>query len=1499
MADKIISIKLILDKEKEFKNSLQQIGSDMKLLTAKAKKLQAQYAEEANTYDALAAKSKNLGAQYKELTKKLETLNEALENQRELKRHYEARTESLAKKAEEAAEAYKNAAEKTDKLKDAMREAKNAVNQNAQNIEKAELRAKTYARQIIETETAQILLGREIDKTSKYLQEAATSADGTAYSIDKYGKEVKDAAEDTKSFANAADLLAQAIVASGAVEGAEKLRDAIVDTAKASIEYESAFAGVRKTVDGTAEELAAISDGIKGMATEIPIATTELAGIAEAAGQLGIETGSILGFTEVMAQLGVTTNLSANEAATALAKFANITKMSESEYSNLGSSIVALGNNFATTEVDIVAMATRLASTGEVVGLTEPQILAVATALSSVGIEAEAGGSAFSKLLKTIEMAVESGSKSVEDYARIAGKSVEEFSAAWREDAVSALSDFIDGLGRLEGSGTSAITLLNDLGLNEVRLSNAVLALASSEGILTEALDLSNSAWAENTALAEEAAIRFETTESKLQILNNTFSNLKITVGDELLDKFGGAIDGLTDLTQAADEYVKKNPDVVAGITAVAAGLGSLAVAGTVIPLISTLWGLLVANPVGLAATAIIGLITALVTFAATATDTNETLDELQQKYEKAAEKSEKLAEANKKLAESFSESMAGVDEENEKLSEAVDTLESLSKKNELTITEQRQLDGAIKTLNSSIPGLSLDFRNLGSDIDSVVESLRTMIKVMNMQFKAEAIDMNIQAIESANKNLVASQTSTNELLKQAQEERASIYKELQEKEEGKNFWNTTIGEKLEIEGLKNDLAEADKLIIQYKTDLAHLNSQIEENYYSIDLKQNEYDNIISEIDKLTNEYEDALGDLGITTKDTGEAVANAFDEFMSSIGESGKKSASALADYGKAFKAGFSVPFLTAINETASNSDEVLGAMMARYRELVSTYGEGSEEVKAFVTGVNTTFAESAGAEDALVEGLKEYGIVVEETGKKAVTSTKATKEAIDEAGKAIIEHASTVKSNLEALTKEYDSAYKSARSSLGGIGGLFGEVAFKTDKSISDMISGLDSQANYFTGYMLNLQRASQIGIDEGLVAALADGSDESAGYLQKIIDEFNKVAVKYGENSEEAEAFVTDFNTKFEATSKAKDALAATMAGIQTNFEERAGDILAQADDLITELSGYSGNAYDEVSKAVSETLTDIADGFTKFQVAAQEKSQGIIDAANYIKTGINTTLEVLPEEMKVAGQNVSLGLSEGILDKAGVLEDAVRRLAKEAIIGAAKDELGIHSPSEEGREIGEFYDEGIAQGIERNESTVISANLKMISDLESASQSAAAAAGTALGNTMAKSMAAALQAGQALRQQVESGKLIVDGKVVQTAASVGIPSLTGQAAIDFNNEMKEFHNLPSDWSNQDIVDWLNGGGFHGSTSSSTQAAIDSALKNENSGKVSLTQTTNKAWHDSYVAQLNANKSKSSGSSGGATVVVNQEIHSQLTPYQLQTMSEKGVQNALQKI
>ncbi len=175
---------------------------------------------------------------------------------------------------------------------------------------------------------------------------------------------------------------------------------------KTGIEFESAFAGVKKTVDATDEQLEVLKAGILDMSERMPESAAGIAAVAELAGQLGIETDAILGFTETMINLGESTNLAADEAASSLAKFANITGMSAENYENLGSAIVALGNNFATTEADIVEMSTRLASAGSVVGLTEPEILAISTALSSVGIEAEAGGSAISTLLKSMEQAV-------------------------------------------------------------------------------------------------------------------------------------------------------------------------------------------------------------------------------------------------------------------------------------------------------------------------------------------------------------------------------------------------------------------------------------------------------------------------------------------------------------------------------------------------------------------------------------------------------------------------------------------------------------------------------------------------------------------------------------------------------------------------------------------------------------------------------------------------------------------------------------------------------------------------------------------------------------------------------------------------------------------------------------------------------------------------------------------------------------------------------------
>ena len=248
---------------------------------------------------------------------------------------------------------------------------------------------------------------------------------------------------------------------------------------KSAMSWESAFAGVKKTndevVDSTGNVVYSYADlenGLRGLAAQLPASHQEIAGVAEAAGQLGIKSQDVVSFTKTMIDMGESTNLSAEDAASAIAKIANITGLTSDEYQRFGSSVVALGNNFATTESDIVSMANRLAASGTLAGLTNQEILGLATAMSSVGIEAEAGGTAMTQTLAAIESAVAAGGEDLQKFATVAGESAQEFADKWKNHPIEAIQDFIRGLGKLDEKGESATMVLDDMQLSGVRQSN-------------------------------------------------------------------------------------------------------------------------------------------------------------------------------------------------------------------------------------------------------------------------------------------------------------------------------------------------------------------------------------------------------------------------------------------------------------------------------------------------------------------------------------------------------------------------------------------------------------------------------------------------------------------------------------------------------------------------------------------------------------------------------------------------------------------------------------------------------------------------------------------------------------------------------------------------------------------------------------------------------------------------------------------------------------------
>ena len=318
-----------------------------------------------------------------------------------------------------------------------------------------------------------------------------------------------------------------------------------------SIAFESAFAKVKKTVIGTEEQLKKLERGILEMSTVMPTSAKEIAEVAASAGQLGIETENVLGFTKAMIQLGETSNMSADEAADALARFSNITGMSQKDFDRLGSTVVALGNSLATTEREVVDMGLGLAGAGRQIGMTEPEILAFAGSLSSVGIEAERGGSAFSRLMMNMKLATVNGGQSLNDFASIAGMTASQFKDQFEKDASGAIIKFIQGLAGLEGTGTSAIEVLEKMGITEIRMRDSILRATGASEMFTKALALGRKEWEQNNAMQKKTAEFYKTTEAQLKMLRNQVSLTGKEIGDTLTPSLVVAAETLRDVVKA------------------------------------------------------------------------------------------------------------------------------------------------------------------------------------------------------------------------------------------------------------------------------------------------------------------------------------------------------------------------------------------------------------------------------------------------------------------------------------------------------------------------------------------------------------------------------------------------------------------------------------------------------------------------------------------------------------------------------------------------------------------------------------------------------------------------------------------------------------------------------------------------------------------------------------------------------------------------------------
>ena len=702
--------------------------------------------------------------------------------------------------------------------------------------------------------------------------------------------ELGDTADSAESFGSratqAVDAVSSVLAAAGISAALKEIKEGFDECVQASMDFESAITGVAKTTDLTDEELADMSDAIKAMSTEIPASTTEIAAVAEAAGQLGIQKDALLDFTRVMTMLGTATNMTAEDAATALARFANITGMSADNYDRLGAVIVDLGNNFATTESEITQMGTRLASGGKLAGLTEPQIMALAAAMSSVGIEAEAGGTAMTQTLNAIEKAVATGEDSLQSFADVAGMSADSFAEMWNTDALGALTAFIRGLGNLDEQGESAVLVLEDLGLTGIRQGNMLKSLALAADQMDSAVQTANTAWDENIALTNEANKRYATTQSKLDMMQNAYNNLKVAVGDAFTPALRDAYDAGTDVLNVLGEFVQENPALVKGVATFTGVVGGATVALTAYAAISKVIKALdiattfggMAGPIMLGVTAVAALAGGIVAMADAAED--RAAPSVKELTEAARDMNEALADAKSGFDDSVGSTMATATV----AEQYIDRLKELDSVGEKTTAQQQEYHGILMKLVETIPELSsyIDLENdsidggtaaLEANTDAWVENARAQayqnelseiyakyadVEIERAKRRAELTDAE-EAAHEATQAYNEALAKQNTLYAEAQKKADAYYEETGILRDAEYF----LGD--EINAVNDEVTDANIAWIEAATHVTNLKEAIEED-----------NNALSAADEEIQAVTDAYESLTEATDDSTEATENA-----------------------------------------------------------------------------------------------------------------------------------------------------------------------------------------------------------------------------------------------------------------------------------------------------------------------------------------------------------------------------------------------------------------------------------------------------------------------------------------------------------------------------------------------------------------------------------------------------------------------------------------------
>lgn len=296
---------------------------------------------------------------------------------------------------------------------------------------------------------------------------------------------------------------------------------------KVAADLERGMLGVQKTTGLSSKTINELRKEFIGLTKIMPVSAAELAGIGEVAGQLGIQgKKNILEFTKVISMIAITTNMTAEEAATAMAQITNVMGEPISNTMRLGAVMNELSNTTVATAADIADLTLRMGTQAKMLGLTSAETMAFSASIRDIGVSAEAGGTALGNIF--IKMMSDT-----ERLAKAAKLDFKTFQKAVADDPIRAVKMLIEQIGKL--GKMEAATAFNEMGLAGKRTVTVLGGLANNFKMVEKNLKTANEEWRVATSLQKEYDIFIKGTWNQLKLLKNQIVSVALALGNDML----------------------------------------------------------------------------------------------------------------------------------------------------------------------------------------------------------------------------------------------------------------------------------------------------------------------------------------------------------------------------------------------------------------------------------------------------------------------------------------------------------------------------------------------------------------------------------------------------------------------------------------------------------------------------------------------------------------------------------------------------------------------------------------------------------------------------------------------------------------------------------------------------------------------------------------------------------------------------------------------------